>query len=373
MRIGIVCYPTVGGSGVIATELGHALSARGHEIHFITYEIPFRLQLENPNIYFHCVSISQYDLFQYPDYALPLAVKIAEISEEYSLDVLHVHYAIPHATSAYLARQLSQKKLPAIVTTLHGTDITLIGKDPSYKEIVKFSIEQSDALTAVSNNLKMETKRGLNINKSIQVIYNFFEPKKDVLGSKPFKNSYVKGDEKLLIHNSNMRHIKRVTDVIHIFYLVKKKIPCKLLLIGFGPEMYEIKKMVAELDLTESVYFLGSRIRVDPYVASGDLFLLPSSQESFGLAALEAMAYGVPCVCSNVGGLPELVESEKTGFLANPGEVDTMAQYALKILTNEKLALTMSENCVKRASENFSPKVIIPLYESCYLQAFQSR
>lgn len=366
MRIGIVCYPTVGGSGVVATELGHALVARGHEIHFIAYDIPFRLQIENPKIHFHCVPINDYELFQYPDYALPLAVKISEVSIENSLDILHVHYAIPHATSAYLSRQLLKEKSPAIITTLHGTDITLVGRDPGYHDIVKFSIEQSDIITAVSNNLKNETIKHFKIKKDINVIYNFFLPQKSILGHKPLRNNYVKEDEKLLVHSSNLRPLKRVEDVIRIFNEVRKEVPSKLLIVGHGLGIANLKKLVAELNINSEVYFVGKTMTVDPYVASGDLFLLPSSHESFGLAALEAMAYGVPTVASNVGGLPELITHGKTGFLAPCGDIKTMAQYAIHLLKDEKQYNQMSQECIKRAAENFCAEKIVPQYEACY-------
>lgn len=368
MKIGIVCYPTVGGSGVVATELGHELAARGHEVHFITYEIPFRLRIEEKNIFFHEVEINQYDLFKYPDYALTLAVKMVDVSKHYQLDVLHVHYAIPHATSAYLAKSILGKNSPNIITTLHGTDITLVGRDPAYFEMVKFSIQNSCGVTAVSQNLRCQTHKYFGIEKEIEVIYNFFTPRRSLIGKKVLRSSFVNENEKLLLHSSNYRSVKRVEDVVRIFQEVRKKIDSKLVLLGSGTGIEDIRTMVAELNLQDEVFFIGKSRDVDPYISSSDLFLLPSSQESFGLAALEAMAYGVPVVCTNVGGLPEVIEDGKTGFLSSVGDISKMSADAIQILSNPIAYKKMSVNGIKTAKEKFCVNKIIPLYEAFYEQ-----
>jgi L-malate glycosyltransferase len=366
MKIGIVCYPSLGGSGIIATELGHELAAKGHEVHFITYEIPFRLRLEEKNIYFHEVEINQYDLFKYPDYALTLAVKIVKIAKWYDLDIIHVHYAIPHATSAYLAKEILGTKKPAVITTLHGTDITLVGREPSYSPIVKFSIEKSCGVTAVSESLKQQTCESFNICRHIEVIHNFFIPRSNLLGTKPLRKEFVANGEKLLLHSSNYRPIKRAEDVVRIFQEIRKKVKSRLLFLGSGPGLDEVHRMVSELKLAKDVFFLGKSHDIDPYVSSADLFLLPSEQESFGLAALEAMAYGVPVVASNVGGLPELIEHGKSGFLAAPGDIKKMSEYGIELLTNPKLYEKISEASIKRAEAKFSVCKILPQYEKFY-------
>jgi L-malate glycosyltransferase len=370
MKIGIVCYPTLGGSGILATELGHELASKGHTVHFITYDIPFRLRLEK-NIHFHEVEIHQYDLFKYPDYALTLAVKIANVSQRFDLDILHVHYAIPHATSAYLAKQILGTKKPVVITTLHGTDITLVGRDPAYFQVVKFSIEKSCGVTAVSKSLCNQTHQYFGIDKNIEVIYNFVIPRKELIGKKPRRHKFVQEDEKLLLHSSNYRKVKRVEDVVRIFLEVRKKVSCKLLFLGSGPGLDEIRRMVADLDLENFVYFLGKSREIDPYVASADLFLLPSAQESFGLAALEAMAYGVPVIASHVGGLPEVIDHAVTGFLAPVGDTGQMADYALSLLTDEQLYARFSRNGISCAQEKFSVDKILPQYEALYKKIYQ--
>lgn len=376
MKIGIVCYPTVGGSGVVATELGHALAAKGHEVHFITYDIPFRLRLEESNIFFHEVEIHHYDLFKYPDYALTLAVKIATVAEQFNLDILHVHYAIPHATSAFLAKQiLGSPKKPAVITTLHGTDITLVGRDHAYFQIVKFSIEKSCGVTAVSKNLRQQTFKYFEIDraKQIEVIYNFFIPQKQLINQKPMRHCFVQEDEKLLLHSSNFRPVKRASDVVRIFKEVRKQIKCKLLFLGAGAGIEEVKKMVSEFHLTKEVFFLGKSREIDPYVASADLFLLPSEQESFGLAALEAMAYGVPPISSDAGGLPELIDHGKTGFLAPIGSIEKMAEYATFLLSSPQAYRQMSQAAMQSASENFSVDKILPQYEAFYEKTLNAK
>lgn len=369
MKIGIVCYPTLGGSGVVATELGHELALRGNEIHFITYDIPFRLRLEENNIFFHEVEINQYDLFKYPDYALTLAVKIAEVAEKCQLDILHVHYAIPHASSAFLANQLIKRHLP-IVTTLHGTDITLVGKDPAYFQIVKFSIEQSDGISAVSQSLKDQTCHYFDICNPVEVIHNFFVPKLEYL-DKPLRHLFVVGNEKLLIHSSNYRTVKRPLDVIKIFAEIRKQLPCKMLFLGSGEGLEVVRSFVNENHLSSEVYFVGRSRDIDPYVASADLFLLPSSQESFGLAALEALAYGVPVIASRVGGLPEVVDDGKTGYLLDVGDIMKMTEKAIHLLNNDNLYAAFSSEAMRQASNKFSPKKIVPAYERLYQQVLE--
>lgn len=366
MKIGIVCYPTLGGSGIVATELGHELALRGHEIHFITYDIPFRLRIEAPNIYFHEVEIHQYDLFKYPDYALTLAVKIAQVAKHYDLDIIHAHYAIPHATSAYLAKQILGTKKPAVITTLHGTDITLVGRDPAYHHIVKFSIEKSCAVTAVSESLKNQTQTLFDIQRPFHVIYNFVIPKKELIGHKPRRHRFVADNEKLLLHSSNFRSVKRTEDVLNIFLEVRKHVPSKLLFLGTGPTQDELRRLVADFDLESEVVFLGRSRDIAHYVASADLFLLPSEMESFGLSALEAMAYGVPVVASDTGGLPEVVLQGKTGFLSPIGATNEMANHAIELLTNEKLYREFSLKGIEHARTNFSVDKILPQYEKLY-------
>lgn len=366
MKIGIVCYPSLGGSGIVATELGHLLADKGHEIHFITYEPPFRLRIDHKKIFFHQVDIHQYDLFRYPDYALTLAVKIAEVSKLHQLDIVHVHYAIPHATSAYLAKQLVGKTSPKIVTTLHGTDITIVGKDPAYFEIVKFSIEQSDAVTAVSESLKRETLEYFQVNKEIEVIPNFYVPDKHLIGKKPLRNNFVSLEEKLLIHASNFRRVKRIEDVIKIFALIQKKIPAKLLLVGTGSGFEEARGLVHQMNLQKNVFFIGKTREVGPYIASSDLFLLPSAHESFGLVALEAMSYGVPVIASDVGGLPEVVKHGETGFLAPVGNIKKMVHDALTLLEDPVLYHKFSERAVTWAKTHFQVDRILEQYEALY-------
>ncbi len=366
IRIGIVCYPTLGGSGVVATELGHELAERGYEVHFIAYEVPFRLQIERSNIFFHEVGINQYELFEYPDYALTLAVKIAQVAKEHSLDILHVHYAIPHAASAYLAKQLLATQCPKVVTTLHGTDITLVGKDPGYSDIVKFSMEQSDAITAVSQSLKQETLNHFHLQKAITVIPNFFKPNKEILGKKPFHCRFAGPGEKLLVHSSNFRFVKRVPDVIQIFAKVRKAIPSKLLLLGHGKGLQEIITLVHDLGLEKEVIFLGKIREIDSYIASGDLFLLPSEQESFGLSALEAMAYGVPVIATHTGGLPEVVEDGVSGYLSPVGDTTAMADKAIELLSSPARYASMSAAAQNIAQSKFCVDVVVPQYEQFY-------
>lgn len=368
MNIGITCYPTYGGSGVVATELGKALALKGHQIHFISYALPFRLNHFIENIVFHEVEMSSYPLFEFSLYSLALASKMVEVVKYEKLDLLHVHYAIPHATSAYLAKQmLKDVKDLKIITTLHGTDITLAGLEPSFLPLVKFSIEESDGVTAVSRFLKEKTLTNYNIEKDIRVIHNFI----DTSIYKPCvdgicKRKIAPHGEKLLVHTSNFRQVKRVSDTIRILEKVKKEVPCKLLLIGDGPDRSECERLSRELGLYEDVKFLGKQEGLVDILTSADIFLMPSQSESFGLSALEAMACGLPVVSSSVGGLPELVSHNESGFIAEIGDIDRMAKYVVQLLTNPKKYEVFSENARNRAVEKFEINKIVPEYESYY-------
>lgn len=368
MKIGITCYPTYGGSGVIATELGKALALRGHQVHFVSYALPFRLNNFIENVVFHEVEMSSYPLFEFPLYTLALASKMVEVAEYEKLDLLHVHYAIPHASSAYLAKQMLKSKVDLkIITTLHGTDITLVGLEPSFLPLVKFSIEESDGVTAVSRFLKEKTLTNYNIEKEIEVIPNFvdtqyFRP----LGDGCFKQHIASKGEKVIIHTSNFRQVKRVTDVIRIFDMVQKEIPSKLLLVGDGPDRSECERLTRQLEISDKVKFLGKQDGLVEILNSADVFLIPSQSESFGLAALEAMACGVPVVSSSVGGLPELVRHNETGFIAEIGDIERMAKYVIDLLTNEKKYEIFSNNSRERAVNTFDISKVVPLYEKYY-------
>lgn len=369
MKIGITCYPTYGGSGVVATELGKALAAAGHQVHFISYAMPQRLNQFYENIFFHEVEISSYPLFEHNLYGLALTSKMLEVMEFEKLDLIHVHYAIPHATSAYLARQILRKNHSDLkfVTTLHGTDITLVGLEPSFLPLVKFSIEESDGVTAVSRFLKEKTLTNYHIERDIEVITNFI----DVDVFKPvcnenFKKKIAANDEKILVHTSNFRPVKRVPDTIRILEKVKKEIPAKLVLIGDGPDRSECERLTRELDLQQDVFFLGKQDALSDILSASDIFLMPSQSESFGLSALEAMSCGIPVVSSSVGGLPELVIHNENGFIAEFADVDRMAKYVVSLLKNQKKYNTFSANCRKRAVEIFDKKLIVPQYEKYY-------
>lgn len=369
MKIGITCYPTYGGSGVVATELGKALAEKGHEVHFISYAFPHRLHHFVDNIYYHEVEISNYPLFEHSLYSLSLASKMLEVIEFEELDLLHVHYAIPHATSAYLAKQIVKKRNSNIkvITTLHGTDITLVGLEPSFLPLVKFSIEESDGVTAVSKFLKETTLTNYSIEKDIKVIYNFI----DTALFKPTNHDKMRkkiapNGEKILMHTSNFRVVKRVADTIKILKLVKNEIPAKLILVGDGPDRSECERLSRELNMQNDVIFLGKQDGLEEILPCGDLFLMPSQSESFGLAALEAMSCGLPVISSSVGGLPELNMHNKTGFIAEFGDIERMASYAVSLLGNEKKYNIFSENARSRAVENFDKNLIIPQYEEYY-------
>ena len=374
MKIGITCYPTYGGSGVIATELGKALALKGHQIHFISYALPFRLASFVENVVFHEVEMSSYPLFEFPLYSLALASKMVEVAEYEKLDLLHVHYAIPHAASAFLAREmLKEKKDIKIITTLHGTDITLVGLEPSFLPLVKFSIEKSDGVTAVSRFLKEKTLTNYDINKDILVIPNFvdtelFKPNPDC----SFRKNIAPGGEKILIHTSNFRPVKRVTDTIKIFDIVQKEVPSKLILVGDGPDRSECERLVRQLNLIDKVKFLGKQDGLVEILTASDVFLIPSQSESFGLAALEAMACGLPVVSSSVGGLPELVGHNECGFIAEIGDIDRMAKYVIDLLTNEKKYRIFSQNARERAVKKFDMNKVVPHYEDYYKKVLDS-
>lgn len=374
MRIGITCYPTYGGSGAIATELGKELALRGHEIHFISYALPFRLNRYVENIIYHEVESSNYPLFEFSLYTLSLTSKMAEVAEFENLDLLHVHYAIPHAVSAYLAKEILKKKRDIkIITTLHGTDITLVGLEPNFLPLVNFSIENSDSVTAVSKFLKEKTITQYDIKKEIEVIpnfidTNFFKPNPNY----NYRNHIAPNGEKILIHISNFRPVKRVSDVIKIFEKVNKEIPSKLLLIGDGPDRFECEQLCRQLDIAERVRFLGKQEAIVDILNACDLFLLPSQSESFGLAALEAMACGLPVIASSVGGLPELIKHNECGFISEIGDIERMTKYAIDLLTNEKKYEMFSKNSRKRAVDKFDASVVVPIYENLYNRVLNS-
>jgi N-acetyl-alpha-D-glucosaminyl L-malate synthase BshA len=367
MKIGIVCYPTFGGSGVVATELGKALAKEGHKVHFITYTQPARFDFFNENLFYHEVSISSYPLFEYPPYELALASKMVNVVKYEKLDLLHVHYAIPHASAAYMAKQILKTHdihIP-VVTTLHGTDITLVGKDPSYEPVVTFSINQSDGVTAVSEDLKQDTYRHFAISKEIEVIPNFIDLNRFKRQKKEhFKTAIAPHNEKLLIHTSNFRKVKRIEDVIMVFNEVRKSIPSKLLLVGDGPERTAMENLCRQLKICDDIRFLGKLDAVEEVLSVCDLFLMPSEKESFGLAALEAMACEVPVISSDAGGIPELNVHGKTGFISKVGDVKDMVKNALYILKEENLPV-FKHNAMERAKQ-FDVTMILPRYEAFY-------
>lgn len=367
MKIGIVCYPTFGGSGVVATELGIALAKAGHQIHFITYTQPARLDFFNENLFYHEVDISNYPLFQYPPYELALSSKMVNVVKYEQIDLLHVHYAIPHASAAYMAKQILLEEgiyIP-VITTLHGTDITLVGKDATYEPVVTFSINKSDGVTAVSEDLRRETYSSFAITNEIEVIPNFIDLEKFKKQKKEhFKSAICPMGEKLLVHTSNFRPVKRVEDVIHVFDKVRKIIPCKLLLVGDGPERIKMEALCRQLKTCADVRFLGKLEAVEEVLSVADLFLMPSDKESFGLAALEAMACEVPLISTNAGGLPELNINGVTGFMSEVGDVDDMVKNALYILDDKNLQ-TFKKNALARANE-FDIVKILPMYEKMY-------
>jgi L-malate glycosyltransferase len=373
MKIAIVCYPTFGGSGVVATELGLELARRGHEIHFITYRQPVRLALLNPNVHYHEVNVPEYPLFHYQPYELALSSKLVDMVKLYKIDVLHVHYAIPHAYAGYMAKQMLKDegiKIP-MVTTLHGTDITLVGNHPFYKPAVTFSINKSDVVTSVSQSLKDDTLRLFDIANEIVVIPNFIELDNKITENIHCKRSVMaKPQERIVTHISNFRKVKNIPDVVKVFYKIQQKIPAKLMMVGDGPEKEEAEKLCQDLGISDRVIFFGNSHEINQILSYSDLFLLPSETESFGLAALEAMACSVPVISSNSGGLPEVNIHGVSGYLSNVGEVDDMANNALEILKDETVLNQFKENALKTARE-FSIEKIVPLYEGLYVKAIQ--
>jgi N-acetyl-alpha-D-glucosaminyl L-malate synthase BshA len=374
MKIGITCYPTYGGSGVVGTELGIELAQRGHEVHFIAYQQPIRLNTKQPRIFFHEVTVSQYPLFEYPPYDLALATRMAEVADIYSLDILHVHYAIPHSVSALLARQMlaaqpngKSRKLP-FVTTLHGTDITIVGADRSYLPVTRYSIEQSDGVTAISHYLKQVTVKEFEIRNPIEVIYNFVNCDMYKRDPKAAENraEFAGKDERILVHLSNFRPVKRICDVIEIFDRVHKKVPSRLLLMGDGPDRSQAEWLVNQKGLRNQVEFLGKVDRVYEKLSIADLMLVPSEMESFGLAALEGMACEVPAIATAVGGVPEVVDHGRSGYLAPVGDVEAMSRYAIDILSDEKRLREMGKVARWEAQSRFCSSRIIPEYEKFY-------
>jgi N-acetyl-alpha-D-glucosaminyl L-malate synthase BshA len=374
MKIGIVCYPTFGGSGVVATELGKALADNGHQVHFITYRQPARLDFFSENLFYHEVSVSNYPLFDYPPYELALASKLVDVVRFEKLDLLHVHYAIPHASAAFMAKQILATygiHIP-VVTTLHGTDITLVGKDPTYKPVVTFSINQSDGVTAVSKNLKEDTYKHFDITKQIKVIPNFIDMSRFSLKAKDhFKIAIAPNNERIIIHTSNFRKVKRTQDVIRIFEKVQKEIPSKLLMVGDGPDRVYCEQLCRDLEISDNVRFLGKQDAVEEILSVSDLFIMPSESESFGLAALEAMACKVPVITSNAGGLPELNVNGITGFMDNVGDIDAMAEHAILILKDDERLAEFKEGALQRAKE-FDLGLILPVYEDYYREVIEN-
>ena len=368
MKIAIVCYPTFGGSGVVATELGIALAEHGHEIHFITYKQPVRLQLLHNNVHYHEVSVPSYPLFFYQPYELALSSKLVNMAKLHEIEIVHVHYAIPHAYAGYMAKQMLAQEgifIP-MVTTLHGTDITLVGSHPFYKPAVTFSINNSDAVTSVSQSLKDDTLRLFNIKKEIEVVPNFIDTKKyENLYSNCERELIASNNEKIITHISNIRKVKRVDDVIEIFYRIQKELPAKLVIVGDGPEKESLENLCKKKGIDEKVLFVGNSHEVDKILCFSDLFILPSEHESFGLVALEAMVCGVPVISSNAGGLPEVNIHGESGYLSNVGNVDEMAKNALKILVNSDTHQLFKRKA-KENAQRFETKLIVPLYEEIY-------
>jgi len=374
MKIAIVCYPTFGGSGVVATELGLELAHRGHEIHFITYRQPVRLALLNSKVFYHEVNVPEYPLFHYQPYELALSSKLVDMVKLHKIELLHVHYAIPHAYAGYMAKQMLKDegiKIP-MVTTLHGTDITLVGNHPFYKTAVSFSINKSDIVTSVSNSLKDDTYKLFNIKKDIHVIPNFVELDKirNENQISCHRSAMATKEERIITHISNFRKVKRISDVIKIFYKIQKKIPAKLMMVGDGPEKTEAENLCRELDIENRVIFFGNSNEIDQILSYSDLFLLPSETESFGLAALEAMAWSVPVISSNSGGLSEVNFDGISGYLSNVGDVDSMAENALKILADDETLAKFRKSALEIAQQ-FDIKNILPLYEELYHKAIE--
>ncbi len=366
MKIGITCYPTVGGSGVVATELGKLLAEKGHQIHFITHTMPFRLSTFHKNMFYHEVEVNDYSVFRYPPYDLSLANRMAQVAKAQHLDLLHVHYAVPHAICAFLAKQMVGDHLK-VVTTLHGTDITVLAQDESLKDLIRWGINQSDAVTAVSRDLIAETQKLLAIERPIDLTYNFVDKRQYYpRNCSSFRSQFAKPQEQILMHISNFRPVKRVADVVDIFQRVNRQIPSRLLFVGEGPDFPKIHMKVKELGLNDRVYFLGKQDDVAQVISLADVLLLPSEKESFGLVALEAMACGVPTVGSNAGGIPELVSHGETGFLAPVGDTAAMADHVIRLLSDEELYRQFSQACIRRATHQFCNNTITAQYEDIY-------
>ncbi len=368
MKIGIVCYPTFGGSGVVATELGMELANKGHQVHFISYSQPFRLDRFSGNLFYHEVPVANYPLFEFLPYEISLTSKLVDVALHHNLDLFHVHYAIPHASAAFMAREILQtkgKRVPYI-TTLHGTDITLVGRDPSYKPVIEFAINQSDAVTAVSESLRNDTLRYFDVGRSIDVIPNFIEINNyEKPADKCYRSVYAPQGEKILTHISNFRPVKRIADVVKVFEQVRREIPCKLILAGDGPDRAHVESLARELGVFQDVFFLGKTKAIEQILCASDLFLLTSESESFGLSALEALASGVPVISTNTGGIPEVNQHGYCGFLSNVGDVSDMAKNALQLLTNDEELKRFSSNARER-SLHFSSDHVVPMYEALY-------
>lgn len=369
LKIGITCYPTVGGSGIVATELGKMLAEKGHEIHFISSSVPFRLKKMYHNIYYHQVEVNQYSVFQYPPYDIALASKIAEVIKRENLDLLHVHYAIPHAICAILAKQMARRDVK-IVTTLHGTDITVLGYDASLSDAIRFGIEESDVVTAVSHSLIAETYDVIKPNKQIEPVYNFIDERVyHKISSDHLKQEYeIMPNEKVIIHVSNFRSVKRVPDVVKSFAKIVAKMPAKLLLVGDGPEISIVSQLVEKLHLRDHVLFLGKQENLEELYSISDLMLLLSEKESFGLVALEAMACGVPCIGTNVGGIPEVIIDGESGFICHLGDIDGIADKAIQLLSDEPLHQQFSQHSIHIVNEHFHGEKIVQQYENIYYQ-----
>ena len=374
MKIGIICYPTHGGSGVIASELALGLAERGHEIHIVSYATPFRLASFHQNVFIHEVEVSSYPLFKYPPYALSLATQLVDVSRQYDLDLIHAHYAVPHAASAYLAKKMVGSDKLKTVTTLHGTDITLVGLDKSFYQVIKFNIEESDGVTAVSHYLQKRTQDEFAIQREIRVIHNFVDTERySSSANNCTKDHFAPKGEKILMHASNFRPVKRVTDVVRIFARIREKLPVKLLLVGEGPERLFVQQLVKELKLSEDVLFLGEQEYIGQLMNCADLFFLPSEQESFGLVALEAQSCGVPVIGAATGGLPEVVEDGKTGFLLPVGDIEGMAQKSLELLSKDDQYEAFHQEARRRVLDYFDSKSIIPQYEAFYEEILNKR
>ena len=374
MKIGILCYPTYGGSGIVATELGMSLVQKGYEVHFISSELPARLDMTQSNIFFHKVNVQVYPLFRHQPYDIALSSMIYQVVCRYQLDVLHAHYAIPYAYAAFMAKQMLKEKgkdLP-LITTLHGTDITLVGQHPSYKQAVEFSINQSDALTSVSESLKQDTLSVFEIKKQINVIPNFIDDRHFEQCVTCSRKQFAEDDEKILVHISNLRPVKRIQDVLEVFKLVNKKVSSKLIIVGEGPEMEKIDSFLVDYPaFIDKIKIMGKQNDLRAVLTHADVFLLPSEKESFGLAALEAMAAATPIISSNTGGIPEVNIHEKTGFLADVGDVEKMAEYGVKLLTDENLLNEMKKTA-KEVAKTFDYKRVIPMYENLYCQVLEN-